>query len=334
MRTALALFVGCCVLFGCGDPAPEAPDAPEPVPLAGVVPESGDPKPAAEEAPTIEVRLLENGEALLFDAEGGLEGSAVLGAEAPAVADAGLTWLRETLARRTEDPRWREADGSSRITLEIEGAAVAKWRYAQWILQTAAHPDVQIYRIRLLETGDERAYALALPKDRGVPFDLLEEEIEETTAEVQLPDSEVAGEDPVIRDEGDVDTPFRAPVPPSFVDDTPQLAVNLFRKDVSDPNTAFTRIRIAQSHTFELPRGWLPGDPEWRTAHEQTFTQLTDVLTVMRDAASFGIRGHVATPPPQGPHVPYGDVLRVLRAFEDAGIERVTLEGAPMPLGR
>jgi hypothetical protein len=45
-------------------------------------------------------------------------------------------------------PELREPDGSSRVTLVVEGARETRWVHVQWLMQLAAAADVKIWKIQ------------------------------------------------------------------------------------------------------------------------------------------------------------------------------------------
>ncbi len=117
------------------------------------------------------------------------------------------------------------------------------------------------------------------------------------------------------------------------------ISVKLFRKDAElDRSRHFTRVRVGETTTVDLPRGPWPtsGDQEEvrRVTEDKLFGQVADAI-----AAAWGqqnrnpdVRGEIKTPPPTGQLVPHGDVMRVLDSFVGAGLTGVHFEGAAPPI--
>jgi hypothetical protein len=118
-----------------------------------------------------------------------------------------------------------------------------------------------------------------------------------------------------------------------------QLTVSLFRKDVEQSRERhFTRVRVGQVATVDLPRGPWPQDGEGAADRKQeedrAFARIADVIAGVWAAQSHDpdLRGEIKTPAPTGQLVPHGDVMRVLDSFVAAGVVHVDFEGAPAPL--
>jgi biopolymer transport protein ExbD len=119
--------------------------------------------------------------------------------------------------------------------------------------------------------------------------------------------------------------------------DEPKVKVKLFRRN-SGEASAFTRIRIDNSHTFDLPAGdW---DVDEETAERQmhasnrTFEQIAAVVAAKFRALggnSAEVSGEIVAARPTGGAVPHGDIMRVLDTFMFVGIEKVKFEGTPAP---
>ena len=117
------------------------------------------------------------------------------------------------------------------------------------------------------------------------------------------------------------------------------ISVKLFRKDAEqDRSRHFTRVRVGEFATVDLPRGPWPTGGEQEAARCQTedklFAQVTEAIATAwaLQNRSPEVRGEIKTPAPTGQLVPHGDVMRVLDAFVGAGITGVDFEGAPPPL--
>jgi biopolymer transport protein ExbD len=118
-----------------------------------------------------------------------------------------------------------------------------------------------------------------------------------------------------------------------------EITVKLFRKDVElDKLQHFTRIRVGETLTVNLPRGpWkmdAKSEDERRAVEDKEFAKITEAI-----GAAFAlqqrnpeVKGEIKTPPPTGQLVPHGDVMRVLDSFVAAGVVNVNFEGAPAPV--
>jgi biopolymer transport protein ExbD len=119
-----------------------------------------------------------------------------------------------------------------------------------------------------------------------------------------------------------------------------EITVKLFRKDVEKKQEEhFTRIRVGDKTTVDLPKGPWPkeGDKEDARRKEED-GKYKDVTSAI--AAAWAeqnkhpdVKGEIKTPAPTGQLVPHGDVMRVLDSFIEAGVLVVNFEGAPPPVG-
>ncbi len=62
--------------------------------------------------------------------------------------DKALEDLRTYLRALVANPKWREADGASKVSVMVHGDRSAKWQYVQWIMQACANPTIKIYKIQ------------------------------------------------------------------------------------------------------------------------------------------------------------------------------------------
>ena len=115
---------------------------------------------------------------------------------------------------------------------------------------------------------------------------------------------------------------------PVVVDETPRVVVKLFREDHETPDRAFTRLRVGNRWTADLPIG---RGPEARAG---VLDALVDELRSVHSMIGADAEGEIKTPLPKGAAVPHGDVMAVLDAFLKAGLETVDFEGTPSPLPR
>ncbi len=120
--------------------------------------------------------------------------------------------LRLTLAEATASPEWREPDMSSRRSLRLRVDQTVPWVVSQWLMQTAAHPTVGIWRIDVAvldASGAAGVLPIRLPKDRGI------------TATAQ------------------------------FLEELPMVTARVFRKRDED-GSAWTRVRVGDQESFDL----------------------------------------------------------------------------------
>ncbi len=127
------------------------------------------------------------------------------------------------------------------------------------------------------------------------------------------------------------DDTFRKPA------DEPKVKIKLFRRNSGEAN-AFTRIRIDNSHSYDLPAGGWNVDEETAErqmhASDRTFARIAAVVTAKFHALggnSADVSGEIVAARPTGSAVPHGDIMRVLDTFMAVGIEKVKFEGTPPP---
>ena len=119
----------------------------------------------------------------------------------------------------------------------------------------------------------------------------------------------------------------------------PKIEVRLFREGLDRPPAEqYTKIRVGEMLTRTLPRGPWPKDGEALDARrrEEAAVQ-ADIVGALRTAwerqgRNPEVVATVRTPAPNGAVVPHGDVMLVLDAFAEVGLDHVGLEGAPPPL--
>jgi biopolymer transport protein ExbD len=125
------------------------------------------------------------------------------------------------------------------------------------------------------------------------------------------------------------------------VTDLPMLTVKLFRKNVGQAQEAFTRVRVGQDYTIDLPAGeWsgetdkdLPREKEYAKQVEQVISAIQRIWAAQNNNPE--VKGEIKTPSEAvgaGSAVPHGDVVRILDAFLRAGITDVKFEGSMSPL--
>jgi biopolymer transport protein ExbD len=127
---------------------------------------------------------------------------------------------------------------------------------------------------------------------------------------------------------------------PALVPDVQPIRVKLFRREKHDPERAHTLIRLNDGASdLRLAPGPWPGaaQPAERAARlradDEVFAALASRIARSweRQRRSPDVEGRIAVPPPDGPSVPHGDVVRVLDAFLAAGMTNVEFEGATDP---
>ncbi len=125
---------------------------------------------------------------------------------------------------------------------------------------------------------------------------------------------------------------------PSFPPEFEKIKVKLFRKEKGKELEAYTKIRIDNTHTFNLPKGPWPKDAKGSEArlalYDNLFGQIKQVVDAKFAAQqrSPEVKGEIAAMPPDGGAVPHGDIVRVLDMLVDIGIQQVVFEGAAPPL--
>ena len=126
---------------------------------------------------------------------------------------------------------------------------------------------------------------------------------------------------------------------PAVLTPLQEITVKLFRKDTEkDKAEHFTRVRVGESTTVDLPRGPWQSDSTYEDARRLKEDKLFGLVTDAIGAAwaqqnkNPEVKGEIKTPPPTGQLVPHGDVMRVLDAFIAAGLTTINFEGAPPPL--
>ena len=126
---------------------------------------------------------------------------------------------------------------------------------------------------------------------------------------------------------------------PTFADDALTVRIRVFRRDMRDPEKAYTLIKIDnERQTYALPRGWqgrLRETQDRSAAYDETLAQLKAV--VRRKIAAHGgpadeVKGEIIAAPPMGGAVPHGDIVQVLNVFLEVGMIDVVFEGAATPL--
>ena len=116
--------------------------------------------------------------------------------------------------------------------------------------------------------------------------------------------------------------------------EAPRLVVKLFRKHADDATNAYTRVRIANRHTVNLPVTPVGVEAENDDARDAALGQVLAAIDDVRRLGGYDpdVKGEIRTPEPEGQSVPHADVMAVLDAFLLADFEDVAFAGAPLPL--
>lgn len=125
---------------------------------------------------------------------------------------------------------------------------------------------------------------------------------------------------------------------PQFVSELNAIKVKLFRRNKENPDEAYTYIKVGNTWDISLPKGQWQGkaEPDARRQEEVDRVYATLAAKIKEDWVAQGSspeqKGEISAPPPSGPSVPHGDVVRVLDTFLALGITTVNFEGAIAPL--
>lgn len=125
---------------------------------------------------------------------------------------------------------------------------------------------------------------------------------------------------------------------PANIQPFTEITVKLFRKNRDKAEAEqFTRIRVGETLTVELPKGPWPKDGDAETARlkeeDKIMKKVEDAIMAAWAAQGKNpeVKGEIKTPFPDGQLVPHGDVLKVLDAFLATGMTQVNFEGASAP---
>ena len=129
-------------------------------------------------------------------------------------------------------------------------------------------------------------------------------------------------------------------ISPEETPDEQKIKVKVFRRDVSDPERAYTLVKVDNDKQFKLPAGWRGRAKEGeRPARLEQYDTVVRAVQaeVSRRLAIYGgdplqIKGEIVAPLPRGGAVPHGDVVSMLNVFLREGITNVKFEGTPTPL--
>ena len=124
-----------------------------------------------------------------------------------------------------------------------------------------------------------------------------------------------------------------------FVEELPMVTVKLFRRNMDDPDNAYTLIRLGNHYECKLPKGDfdekdIEGTKRRLEEYDKVFEGLRNAIaaTWRKMGNNPDAKGEIKTPRPKGLKVPHGDVVRVLDTFIQIGLTDVKFEGAPAPM--
>ncbi len=126
--------------------------------------------------------------------------------------------------------------------------------------------------------------------------------------------------------------------PPSF-EDKPKVKLKVFRKNKADEATAYTLVKIDNSHRVRLPSGPWKGTQEDNQArlkaYGEAMAQIRAILIAKRQAVLNDpeLYAEIVSPKPDGGAVPEGDVISLLDTLVAVGMTDIRFEGAAMPGG-
>jgi biopolymer transport protein ExbD len=132
---------------------------------------------------------------------------------------------------------------------------------------------------------------------------------------------------------------------PTIITDTQPIKVKLFRRNKEQPDQAYTLIRVNNGVAeWQLPAGPWPGvnEGDWqrrearRAQYDKIYGELETTIRTLweKQGKAPEVKGEISVPPPHGPAVPHGDVVRVLDTFLASGMTNVEFEGDTDPTMR
>ncbi len=127
---------------------------------------------------------------------------------------------------------------------------------------------------------------------------------------------------------------------PEFPPDEDKIKVKVFRREIADPDKAYTLVKIDNAARFRLPAGWkgrLKESPDRLRAYDRTIAAVQGAI--QKRLAIYGnnpdaVKGEISAPPPRGGTVPHGDVVALLDSFLHLGMTNVKFEGQMTPLNK
>ncbi len=130
--------------------------------------------------------------------------------------------------------------------------------------------------------------------------------------------------------------PNRTQRPPP---ENPKVKLKVFRKNKADEASAYTLVKIDNTHRVPLPAGpWTGRQTADAPRHRAYDTAITRVRAIVREKiAALGndpdLFCEIVTPRPDGGAVPEGDVIRLVDALVEVGVTDIRFEGSSMPGG-
>lgn len=217
--------------------------------------------------------------------------------EAPEERAKGLDLLTTPLAEAAGQPGLRRPDGTSDLRLLVRADRRAPWKTVLSLASLAARPAVRVREVGFVTRGStpDRPGLLVVP----------------TSALVAR---------------GPADGPDAPPVPTQRT-----IQIKLFRKERHRRDEEqFTRIRIGETPSIDLPRQGLQPAEDAQAARTQYLAKVREAL--LRAKAELGAAPGAAalgcvirTPMPDGPSVPVEDVLAAAQLALDLGLPIVEL---------
>jgi hypothetical protein len=127
---------------------------------------------------------------------------------------------------------------------------------------------------------------------------------------------------------------------PTIIKDFENIKVKLFRKNKENLDEAATKIKIGNNWEIMLPKGRWPTDSNSEAAKnfQKEYDKILGTIVAkikeewQKQNNSPEVHGEISAPPPDGPAVPHGDVVRILDSFLAAGLKMINFEGAGAPL--
>jgi biopolymer transport protein ExbD len=127
---------------------------------------------------------------------------------------------------------------------------------------------------------------------------------------------------------------------PAVVDELEGVKVKLFRKNKENPDEAYTKVRVGNDWEIALPKGRRAPDmprEEAEALQREIDARFDQIAAKLREEwRRFDnrpdVHAEIAAPPPDGPAVPHGEVVRLLDVFMEIGMKEVGFQGAVAPL--
>jgi hypothetical protein len=210
----------------------------------------------------------------------------------------------------------RGEDGHSDVRLLVDAQPAALWRYAQWVIATAASPQTKIYKLAFSSLVPGGWIDNQLPRDNEGRFNPVTVKPDATLLEVKLFRRNLD------RPEAERFTRIRISSSATFLDGIPE-EVEVTPGEPPAPANAST-----PDLTIDLPVADAPSGlhaARWRKIEAELRNRAKKDLPCV---------GEVKTPFPTGLGVQYADVAAVFSLLHAVGCKRTLIEGAPAPVLR